>query len=106
MLSFSIALKDPDSFVGGGTRFMGSGHVARPENIGDLVVHSGKILHAGEPVTSGVRDILVGFITVSGPAISETFLASHMVIKADEHPRLDTAIVNGALVATANYPLR
>jgi hypothetical protein len=58
-------------------------------------------LHAGEPVTAGWRDILVGFVTVSGPLINELFLASPMVTTAHEHHRLDMAIVNGALVATA-----
>lgn len=101
LLSFSIALTSPSSFTGGGTRFVGADQVMRPEQAGDLVTHSGKVLHAGEPVTAGVRDILVGFVTVTGPAVNEVFLASNIVIKAEEHPRLDTAIVNGALVATA-----
>ena len=101
LLSFSIALTEPCSFAGGGTRFVGDGRVLRPERAGDLVAHSGKVLHAGEPVTAGRRDILVGFVTVAGPAVNEVFLASHMVTKAQEHPRLDAPIVNGALVATA-----
>lgn len=100
LLSFSIALTHPDSFVGGGTRFIGSDQLLRPENIGDLVSHSGKILHAGETVTQGVRDIIVGFVTCSGPAINQLFLASKKVATAQEHPRLDSAIVNGALLAT------
>jgi hypothetical protein len=32
---------------------------------------------------------------------NENFLASKLVTAAKEHPRLDVAIVNGALVATA-----
>ena len=101
LLSFSVAMTSPDEFEGGGTRFVGADRVMRPGAAGDLVAHSGKVLHAGEAVTAGVRDILVGFITVSGPAINENFLESKMVTAAHEHPRLDAAIVNGAVVATA-----
>lgn len=102
LLSFNIALSDPvGGFVGGGTRFVGSGQILRPEGLGDLVVHSGKVLHAGEPVTAGVRDILVGFVTAAGPLVNEMFLASPTVTAACEHKRLDTAIVNGALIETA-----
>ena len=49
----------------------------------------------------GVRDILVGFVAVTGEAVNVNFLASSLVTTAREHPRLDVAIVNGALVATA-----
>ena len=31
-------------------------------NKGDCVIHSGKVLHAGHPITSGHRYILVGFL--------------------------------------------
>jgi hypothetical protein len=101
LLSFSVAMSSPDDFVGGGTRFVGSGQLLRPEAAGDLVAHSGKVLHAGEAVTAGVRDILVGFVAVTGEAVNVNFLASSLVTAAREHPRLDVAIVNGALVATA-----
>ncbi len=103
LLSFSIALTSPDSFIGGGTRFVGSSQVLRPEKAGDLVLHSGKVLHAGEMVTKGVRDILVGFVTASGTCINETFLASHMVTRCpvDDNGLLDSPIVNGALIRTA-----
>ena len=43
LLSFSIALTEPSSFAGGGTRFVGDGRVLRPERAGDLVAHSGKV---------------------------------------------------------------
>lgn len=103
LLSFSIALTSPDAFVGGGTRFVGSGKVLRPMEAGDLVTHSGKILHSGEKVDRGMRDILVGFVTATGPAINEVFLASHMVTRAScsDAGILDLAIVNGALISTA-----
>ena len=71
LVSFSIALTSPESFVGGGTRFVGADKVLRPTAPGDLVAHSGKIVHSGEPVTAGVRDILVGFVTVSGSRINK-----------------------------------
>ncbi|KAH8069218.1 mandelate racemase/muconate lactonizing enzyme [Aureococcus anophagefferens] len=76
LLSFSVAMSSPDDFVGGGTRFVGSGRVLRPEAAGDLVAHSGKVLHAGEAVTAGVRDILVGFVAVTGEAVNVNFLAA------------------------------
>ena len=65
------------------------------------MVGAAQVLHAGEAVTKGVRDILVGFVAVTGPSVNECFLASKVVTAACEHPRLDAAIVNGALVATA-----
>lgn len=34
LLSFNIALNDPSEFVGGGTRFVESGNVLRPEHAG------------------------------------------------------------------------
>ncbi len=103
LLSFSIALTSPEKFVGGGTRFVGSNKVVRPIQAGDLVTHSGKVLHAGEKVVNGVRDILVGFVTATGPAINEIFLASRMVTRASctDAGVLDWAIVNGALIKTA-----
>ena len=101
LLSFNVALTDPAAFEGGGTRFVGAGVVARAEREGDLVVHSGKLLHAGETVTAGARDVIVGFVIVSGASVNEAFLASPVVTAACEHPRLDTPIVNGALIATA-----
>ncbi|KAH8044323.1 mandelate racemase/muconate lactonizing enzyme [Aureococcus anophagefferens] len=72
LLSFSVAMSSPGDFV----------------------------LHAGEAVTAGVRDILVGFVAVTGEAVNVNFLASPLVT-ASAHQRLDVAIVNGALVATA-----
>ena len=45
---------------------------------------------------------MVGFVTCAGAGVvNEVFLDSHMVTKAEEHPRLDAPIVKGALLATA-----
>ena len=56
---------------------------------------------AGEPVTARLRDILVGFVTASGPLVNAVFLASPLVTTADEDHGLDSTIVAGALVASA-----
>ena len=101
ILSFNIALSSPEDFVGGGTRFVGADVVVSARRAGDLIAHSGKVLHAGDPITAGVRCILVGFVSASGPDVNDAFLASSMVTAAVEHQRLDLAIVNGALVSTA-----
>ena len=60
-LSFNIALSDPHTFGGGGTGFGAVGQTLRPQQ-GQMVSHFGRIFHAGEPVTSGTRHILAGFV--------------------------------------------
>ena len=60
-LSFNIALSDPDAFSGGGTSFEATGQTLRPQQ-GQMVSHFGRVFHAGEPVTSGTRHILAGFV--------------------------------------------
>ena len=61
LVSFNILLNDKSDFEGGGTYFK---HLDKVIGIdrGDCVVHSGKVLHAGHPITSGERYILVGFL--------------------------------------------
>jgi hypothetical protein len=76
LLSFSLLLNAPDEFEGGGTFYdalrdvppsgiLHSGGVIRPDRAGDAVLHSGKVLHGADVVTSGARTVLVGFIEVS-----------------------------------------
>ncbi|KAJ1458785.1 hypothetical protein M885DRAFT_512597 [Pelagophyceae sp. CCMP2097] len=102
LVSFSIMLSDPSTdFDGGGTLLVGKGETLSPTHRGDLVAHSGKVLHAGANVTRGRRDLLVGFVTVHGPDVNDAFLQSPNVTSAFEHQRLDAAIVTGALVSTA-----
>ena len=76
LLSFSIAITSPERFEGGGTRFVGKNVVLRPNRPGDLVVHSGKILHGGAPITSGQRSIVVGFVDAEGPNVNIAVLAT------------------------------
>ncbi|KAG7393610.1 hypothetical protein PHYPSEUDO_007447 [Phytophthora pseudosyringae] len=64
VLSFNVLLNSADDFTGGGTYFDGTKrtvHIAQ----GDAAVHSGKVLHAGAPVLTGIRQILVGFLDVA-----------------------------------------
>lgn len=77
--SFVVALNDPSSqFTGGGTRFTESNCTFRPDDMGTVVIFSGKNEHEGVAVTSGVRYILTGFCaydnTDKGHA---TFLAGY-----------------------------
>ncbi|GBG30965.1 Procollagen-lysine,2-oxoglutarate 5-dioxygenase 2 [Hondaea fermentalgiana] len=60
LLSFNVLLTPETSFEGGGTSFpaLGTVHIRQ----GDAVVHDGKVLHAGAPVTRGERVILVAFV--------------------------------------------
>ena len=61
VLSFNILLNDSSEFDGGGTWF---DHTSQTHHIcqGDVLVHSGKLRHAGMPITRGERFILVGFV--------------------------------------------
>lgn len=59
--SFVVALNDATEYVGGGTHFIPSNTVYRPQKAGTAVLFSGKNLHEGLEVTGGVRYILTGF---------------------------------------------
>jgi hypothetical protein len=86
ILSFSLLLNSPDDFTGGGTLYdalrdvepsgiLHSGGVIRPERAGDACLHSGKLLHGADVVTSGSRTVLVGFVEVSERCIRPGVLA-------------------------------
>jgi hypothetical protein len=79
ILSFTVLLTPLSEFEGGGTYFdalrdvepnekqvdvLYQGGVVRPPRVGDCVLHSGKLLHGADVVTSGERTVLVGFIDV------------------------------------------
>ena len=67
-LSFLVALSDPAEFEGGGTRYLEMDRVVRPRR-GDLLLHCGKVRHAGVAITGGTRYILIGFMRVASPRI-------------------------------------
>lgn len=86
VLSFSLLLNSPDDFTGGGTFYdalrdvepsgiLHSGGVIRPERAGDACLHSGKLLHGADVVTSGSRTVLVGFVEVAERCIRPGVLA-------------------------------
>ncbi|KAL1508685.1 hypothetical protein AB1Y20_004780 [Prymnesium parvum] len=74
LLTFSLLLNDPGDFEGGGTYFEESGRVYRPSK-GVGVVHSALVRHAGFPITSGTRYVLVGFCGLESPRLPAGFAA-------------------------------
>ena len=62
LLSFSVLLSHEDDFTGGGTVFPHLQGRTIALGQGDACLHSGSVMHAGAPVTSGTRVILVGFV--------------------------------------------
>lgn len=78
LLSFTVLLSPPTDFEGGGTFFdalrdvspegggpLCTNGVIRPPHAGGAVLHSGKLLHGADVVTSGERIVLVGFVDVT-----------------------------------------
>lgn len=64
LLSFNILLNDISEFEGGGTIVKyNDGDILYNIKKGDVIMHSGKIDHSGNKITSGKRYILVGFIS-------------------------------------------
>ncbi|KAG3121042.1 hypothetical protein PI125_g600 [Phytophthora idaei] len=64
VLSFNLLLNSANDFTGGGTYFDATKHTVHITQ-GDAAVHSGKVLHGGAPVLTGIRQILVGFLDVA-----------------------------------------
>eukprot|EP00577_Skeletonema_sp_RCC1716_P001218 CAMPEP_0113379404 /NCGR_PEP_ID=MMETSP0013_2-20120614/4206_1 /TAXON_ID=2843 ORGANISM="Skeletonema costatum, Strain 1716" /NCGR_SAMPLE_ID=MMETSP0013_2 /ASSEMBLY_ACC=CAM_ASM_000158 /LENGTH=883 /DNA_ID=CAMNT_0000261673 /DNA_START=261 /DNA_END=2912 /DNA_ORIENTATION=- /assembly_acc=CAM_ASM_000158 len=80
--SVNIALNEhlddsENGFTGGGTFFEaltvgdGDDYIQRPSAPGHAIIHKTTQRHAGAPTTSGVRDILVIFLTARQPEKSE-----------------------------------
>ena len=60
--SSSAAAGGNGGFEGGGTRLETLDVAVCPDRVGDVFMHSGRMLHGGEPVTKGVRYLLIGFV--------------------------------------------
>lgn len=71
LISFNFCLNS--EFEGGGTRFQALNETIRI-NAGEVVMHSGKVLHAGNDVTKGIRYIVVGFVRVDDPRVNYEFI--------------------------------
>jgi hypothetical protein len=66
LFSFNVLLNDATHFEGGGTTFYLKNNVFTIKvEKGDCVIHAGHTEHGGEPITNGLRYILVGFIKYS-----------------------------------------
>ena len=63
LLSFNLLLNPIEEFTGGGTFFelTGTTHTIAQ---GDALFHCGRLRHAGAPITTGTRMLLVGFVDV------------------------------------------
>ena len=120
IVSFSVAMNSPADFDGGGT-FFAHGEkaspssaktaasavgrkdrvddmtIVRPTAVGDLVLHSGKLVHGGVIITAGVRYILVGFVKAKGGVVDEAFMSSMSCAQARIDPELDWPILCGAV---------
>lgn len=59
-LSFSLLLSN--SYEGGKLRFFGLGESTKNLELGDIIIFPSYLAHKVEPVTSGVRWVLVGWI--------------------------------------------
>ena len=82
-LSFSLLLSDPGDFEGGGTELQTLGTTLRPRQ-GEVLMHSGSMLHAGSPVSRGVRYLLVGFVEAVGPDGAPSRSPAQRAARADE----------------------
>ena len=69
--SFSFNVGISDDFEGGGTRFETLGQTVKMDGVGNMLMHCGRMLHGGTAVTAGLRYILVGFVQVVEPTLTE-----------------------------------
>jgi|GEM_PF-3918111 len=63
VLSFVLTLSEQSEYTGGGTYYDESKEIVRGDR-GTFVCHCGKRLHSGSAITSGIRYILIGFMSV------------------------------------------
>lgn len=71
VFSFNVALNSSDEYEGGGTYFRrleGNGTAESAGSVrsqkGHILAHSSALWHGGHPITSGVRYILVAFVSI------------------------------------------
>jgi hypothetical protein len=61
-ITFNIALNSITEYEGGGVYF--DDGLSFKNDVGDMLIHCGKIEHIGIPIKKGLRYILVGFINI------------------------------------------
>jgi hypothetical protein len=69
--SFNVLLSNDSDFDGGGTVFEALGLTLGPKR-GEVLIHAGRLRHAGAPITSGQRYVLVGFVNYWAEATQAT----------------------------------
>ena len=62
-ITANLSLSKRDSFSGGGTYIAATGQVVKLEK-GEFLLHPGHLLHAGNPITTGTRYLLVMFANI------------------------------------------
>jgi len=63
IISFTLALNDPEEYEGGGTRIVDLDTVVKAKK-GEVLLFSGRRMHAGVEITKGVRYIMTGWFEV------------------------------------------
>lgn len=69
-LSFVLLLSSTSEFEGGGTYYEHANMTVCPEQ-GGLLLHCGKVRHAGKAITKGTRYVLIGFLKVASFRIGQ-----------------------------------
>lgn len=69
IVSFNVLLNEASEFEGGGTKFYYINKLV-PIQKGEVLIHSGKLYHAGNEVTKGNRYIMVGFVGINSDMIN------------------------------------
>ena len=63
IISFTLALNDPEEYEGGGTRIVDLNTVVKAKK-GEVLLFSGRRMHAGVEITKGVRYIMTGWFEI------------------------------------------
>ena len=89
-VSFVVLLNDPSEFEGGGTTFVRGETPPAFRSAGGCVLFCGLRVHAGRPITGGVRYILAGFVRVhDGGATRRRALALFPAVANKKRSRPD-----------------
>jgi len=65
-----------------GTKFYSLNDTVVQHNAGMLTIHCGQLLHGGQKITSGVRYIMAGFVSISSPHLNTDAVFESKTIRA------------------------